>query len=91
MTEPTFYRVEFDPRAWDEITALPERVQQRIFDATDALETNPRPSGVVKLAGSDDLYRVRVGDYRIIYQVQDARLVVVVVKVGNRREVYRRR
>jgi mRNA interferase RelE/StbE len=54
-----------------------------------ALENNPRPPGCVKLQGGDELYRVRVGDYRILYEVQDAVLVVLVVQIGHRGEIYR--
>ncbi|MDJ0899633.1 MAG: type II toxin-antitoxin system RelE/ParE family toxin [Xenococcus sp. MO_188.B8] len=55
----------------------------------DALATEPRPEGVVKLKGEENLYRIRVGDYRVIYNVQDDRLLVLVVKVGHRGDVYR--
>jgi len=58
--------------------------------AIDDLEQNARPSGCVKLAGEPDLYRIRVGDYRIIYQVNDLKLTVLVLAIGHRREVYRR-
>ncbi len=85
------YRVLFEAPAWDEIMALPTKIQERILGATERLEQAPRPSGVVKLHGPDDLYRVRVGDYRIIYQIQDAVLVVIVVKAGKRGSVYQRR
>jgi mRNA interferase RelE/StbE len=54
-----------------------------------ALENDARPPGCVKLQGGDELYRVRVGDYRIIYQIQDTVLVVLVVQIGNRRDIYR--
>lgn len=67
------------------------RTLRRIADAIDALADNPRPPGVVKLAGEDDLYRIRVGDYRLVYQIQDDRLIVLVVRIGHRREVYRGR
>jgi len=53
------------------------------------LANNPRPFGSDKLAGPEELYRVRVGDYRIVYQIQDEALLVLVVKIGHRREVYR--
>ncbi len=66
---------------------LPPRLQERVFLAIEALESTPRPSGVVKLQGEDNLYRIRVGDYRIIYQIQDGALLIIVVKVGNRRDV----
>ncbi len=83
------YRVLIKPSAWVELMKLSEALQDRIWRAIEGLETNPRPSGVTKLSGGGDLYRVRVGDYRVIYEIQDAMLVVVVVKVGNRRDVYR--
>jgi mRNA interferase RelE/StbE len=53
------------------------------------LAPDPRPSGCEKLAGVDDLFRIRVGDYRIVYRVQDQALIVLIVKIGHRREVYR--
>jgi len=53
------------------------------------LGENPRPPGCVKLAGPDALYRIRIGDYRIVYQIRDAELLVVVVAIGHRREIYR--
>jgi mRNA interferase RelE/StbE len=57
--------------------------------AIDGLAQNARPSGCVKLAGEPDLYRVRVGNYRIIYQVDDPKLVVLVLSIAHRREIYR--
>ena len=69
---------------------LPEATQNKIFDAVYELEQNPRPSGCVKLEGEEGLYRIRVGNFRVIYDIQDARLVVTIVKVGDRKAVYRR-
>jgi mRNA interferase RelE/StbE len=82
------YRVELKPRADKQLRALPRSVQLRVVRALDDLADEPRPQGVKKLAGKDDLYRIRVGDYRIIYQIQDERLVVLVVRIGHRREIY---
>ena len=65
--------------------------QQRVFATIEALETNPRPSGVVKLHGSNHRYRMRNGDFRVLYEIRDEILVVVIVEVGNRRDVCRRR
>lgn len=65
------------------------RLQSRLREAIDGLAENPRPSGCVKLQGGDELFRVRVGDYRIVYQIQDTVLVVLVVQIGHRREIYR--
>ena len=65
------------------------RTRRRILRAIIALEVNPRPPGAKKLRGESELWRVRVGDYRILYSIEEARLVVLVVKIGHRREVYR--
>jgi mRNA interferase RelE/StbE len=69
---------------------IPRQDQVRIAARIDSLSKNPRPLGSEKLKGLEDLYRVRQGDYRIIYTIKDADLVVVVITIGNRREVYRR-
>lgn len=84
------YRVEIARRAVKTLAGLPRREQQRIRAAIDLLAENPRPPGCVALAGGLGGYRVRVGDYRIVYEVHDDRLVVQVVRVGHRRDVYRR-
>jgi mRNA interferase RelE/StbE len=67
-----------------------KRLSLRLRNAIDTLAENPRPAGCVKLQGAQELYRVRVGDYRIVYQIQDAMLIVLVVQIGHRREIYRR-
>jgi len=54
-----------------------------------ALGTNPRPAGCAKLSGGDDLWRIRVRQYRVIYQIVDTELIVTIVKVGDRKDVYR--
>lgn len=61
----------------------------RIASAIDALADDPRPSGCKKLVGSEHTYRIRVGDYRIVYDIQGAKLVVSVIRVRHRRDVYR--
>lgn len=83
------YRVELARRAVKALSALPRREQQRIRAAIDLLADNPRPPGCAAMAGEARAYRVRVGQYRIIYEVFDDRLVIQVVRVGHRREVYR--
>ncbi len=83
------YRIEFKPSAARRLGKLPEQVQKRIAIKVNALANNPRPPGVEKLSGVESLYRIRVGDYRIIYEIQDEVLVVLVVKVGHRGEIYR--
>ncbi|HKA32067.1 MAG TPA: type II toxin-antitoxin system RelE/ParE family toxin [Candidatus Binatia bacterium] len=83
------YRIEFAPKAARQFRALDKGLQRRLARRIDALAGNPRPQGVKKLAGEDDLYRLRVGDYRILYQIQKHRLIVLVVGVGHRSEIYR--
>jgi mRNA interferase RelE/StbE len=84
------YTVAIKPKAAKFLHALTDkRLCLRLRDAIDALADDPRPAGSCKLQGADDLHRVRVGDYRVIYQIQDAVLVVLVVQIGHRREVYR--
>lgn len=65
-------------------------VQDRLLDVIETLRDDPRPDGVKALKGHHGLLRVRVGDYRIVYRVTDGELVVVVVTLGHRREVYRK-
>jgi mRNA interferase RelE/StbE len=83
------YAVEFTHRAEKDFRALPPEIRRRLAPKIDALAINPRPHGVKTLAGSEDILRLRVGDYRILYQVRDDRLVVLLVKIGHRREIYR--
>lgn len=71
-----------------DIERIPKVDAQRIMDAIHALADNPRPPGVQKLSGQER-YRIRQGDYRIVYSVQDEDHTVWVVKVGHRRDVYR--
>jgi mRNA interferase RelE/StbE len=83
------WRVEIDAKAVREIRALPRQDQLRITSRIQSLADNPRQPGTVKLSGAENLWRIRVGVYRIIYQIQDERLLVTVVRVGHRRDVYR--
>ncbi len=72
----------------NDLKEIPKQDVQRILERIDALRDEPRPQGSVKLSGKE-YYRVRQGNYRIIYAIQDSQLVVIVIKVGHRREVYR--
>lgn len=83
------YRVEVARRALKALAALPRRDQQRIRAAIDLLADDPRPPGCTKLTGEHHIYRVQTGDYRIVYDVFDYRLVIQVVRIGHRRDVYR--
>lgn len=83
------YTVRMDSRTCKVLARLPGDMNSRIMRKLDALEDNPRPVGVEKLSGPEDLYRVRVGDWRIVYAIRDRELVVIVIRIGHRREVYR--
>lgn len=72
------------------LATVPKRQRERLITAIGGLEEDPRPEGFKTLDSRKKVYRIRVGDYRVIYQVRDAELVVLVVTVGDRREVYRR-
>jgi len=84
------YTVEISPAAQRQIKKLTLSIQSQITEALAELELAPRPQGVQKMSGEENFYRVRVGEYRIIYAIDDLVLIVVVVKVGHRREIYRR-
>lgn len=66
-----------------------QSLQRRLTQAIRGLAETPRPSGCVKLSGEENVYRIRVGDYRIVYQIKDEQLIVLVVAIGHRREIYR--
>ncbi|MFQ5466654.1 MAG: type II toxin-antitoxin system RelE/ParE family toxin [Kiloniellaceae bacterium] len=83
------HAVEFTPRARRDLTALPQRERRRVDRRIQALAENPRPRGVKKLHEGEGLYRVRAGDYRILYRVESRALVVLVVRIRHRREAYR--
>jgi mRNA interferase RelE/StbE len=82
------YRIDLTPAAARQFRKLPPNQKERIRSRIDRLGADPRPSGCEKIAGANSLFRIRVGDYRIIYEVQDDVLVVIVVLIGNRRDVY---
>lgn len=83
------YEVRLARRAVRSLADLQRRDQQRIRAAIDLLAENPRPPSCMALQGEAGVYRVRVGDYRIVDEVRDQVLVVQVIRIGHRREVYR--
>ena len=83
------YRIEIAPAAERQIRKLEATVRRRILDKIGTLGSNPRPAGVEKLTDTG-VYRVRVGDYRIIYDIEDKVTTVLILKVGDRKEVYNR-
>ena len=82
------YRVVLTPAAERQFGTLSVQAREMIAAALVALGRNPRPSGCAKLAGAEDLWRIRVRQYRVIYQILDDQLIVVVVKIGDRKDVY---
>lgn len=84
------YTVELVPSADKALARLPAAVQRRIVLAVEALADDPRPAGCVKLADEESLWRIRVGDYRVVYEIHDKRLLVLVVHVADRKDVYRK-
>jgi mRNA interferase RelE/StbE len=83
------YRIEFARKALREFQNLPAQVKKRLKPKIDALGQNPRPRGVKKIEGKENLYRIRVGDYRVIYEALDKVLLVLVVKLGDRKDIYK--
>ncbi len=83
------YKVVISKSAEKEIAKLPVKEILKIREVILDLADNPRPSGVKKLEGFNDLYRIRKGNYRIIYDIEDDILTVEVLKVGNRKDVYK--
>jgi mRNA interferase RelE/StbE len=83
------YEIRFHPTAARAYRRLQPPLRDRVSAAIDALADDPRPSGTSKLAGRDD-YRIRVGDYRIVYAVDDEERLVIVARIAHRRDVYRR-
>ena len=83
------YNIEFAASALREFKALERATQRRIATRIDALANNPFPAGVKKLQGETDLYRIRIGDYRVLYRVDGKRVIIVILKIGHRRDVYR--
>lgn len=82
------YRIEIKKSAVKEIEHLPRRDMKAVLDEIASLAENPRPQGSQKLSGQDK-YRIRCGDYRILYSIEDDVLIVFIVKVGHRKDVYR--
>ncbi|HVC39466.1 MAG TPA: type II toxin-antitoxin system RelE/ParE family toxin [Candidatus Dormibacteraeota bacterium] len=85
------YEVRYDPKALKELTKLDKPVARRIVGAVDRLKADPRPSGARPLVNYPDLWRLRVGDYRVIYTIRDAELLVLALRIAHRRGVYRSR
>jgi mRNA interferase RelE/StbE len=83
------YKVLFERKYAKDLKHIHPTYRKAIHSAILSLGDNPRPDGYIKLKGNDNLYRIRVGLYRIIYTIQDDKLIVLVVEIGDRKEVYK--
>lgn len=84
------YKVDFSKTAEKQLESIPKSDVKKIIKRADKLASDPFPNGYEKLKGSDiEVYRVRQGDYRILYTVLEQKLIVLIVKIGHRRDVYR--
>ena len=84
------YKILFDKKYLKELLKIPKQIQNGIMEKISELAQNPRPEGSIKLKGSKKipLYRVRCGDYRVVYSIQDDILIVIIVDVGHRKDIY---
>ena len=82
------YELLLRPSVEKDLKKIPATDLRKILERIEALQENPRPPGCVKLSG-EEYYRVRQGNYRIVYEIEDDKLIVIVVKVGHRRDIYR--
>ena len=89
MTGPR-YELRFRPAALRQLRKLDSQIARRIKSTTETLRTEPRPPGVKALTGQRGWLRIRVGDYRIVYEVRDSELVVLVIQIGHRSHIYDR-
>lgn len=83
------YRIEFKPRAIKQLRKLPGDIIAKVSRQIDQLAENPRPDGCKKLSGTEYSYRVRVGSYRVVYSVFDDVLIIQVIKIGHRKDIYK--
>ncbi len=85
------YELIIKPSAEKALDRLPRVARQRLVDAMRELREQPRPVGALKLAGEENTYRLRVGDYRIVYEIHDDVLLLLVLRVAHRKDAYRGR
>lgn len=91
MPAPT-YKIEFAPRIEKQLALIPKAIRNQIFDRIEKLKKNPRAENVEPLHDSEiGFFRVRQGDYRIVYSIQDKYLLVLIVRVVHRKEVYKKK
>jgi mRNA interferase RelE/StbE len=84
------FRIEFTKSAAKELRSIPKSAQKRIARKIDSLNENPPDPMQTKMKGNNPFHRLRVGDYRIVYEIQDDTLLILIIKIGHRRDVYKR-
>lgn len=84
------YTIDIPRKIAKKLLRLPKKDQKKIVEKIDLLKVNPTPDGYKKLSGQNDLalYRIRVGDYRIIYAIEENCLIILIVEVGHRKDIY---
>lgn len=83
------YKIEWKRSAGKEVKKLPKILIPRIIAAVEELAENPFPSGCRKITGTEHTYRIRIGDYRILYAVESDRLIIVIIRIGHRKNIYK--
>lgn len=83
------WQIEIDRKALKSLKKIPEPYKSAIIETLDRLSDDPRPEGCKKLKGANDLWRIRVNNYRIIYQVKESKFYILVIRIAHRSDVYR--
>jgi mRNA interferase RelE/StbE len=83
------FRIEFARAAEKDLRGVDRRYLSKILESIEGLQNQPRPQGCKKLVGSQNTYRIRIGDYRVIYEIEDSVLVILIVRIRHRQDVYR--
>ncbi len=83
------FRIEFAKAAEKDLRVIDGRYIAKILEAIEELQDQPRPQGCKKLAGSQNTYRIRIGDYRVIYEIENNVLMILIVRIRHRKDVYR--
>ena len=87
----SLYQIEFTKSASKEFKKLPKNIKEKAIEALNFLSQNPRSDFLKtkKMKGPESLYRIRVGDYRLVYEIVNKKLIIIIVKIGHRKDIYR--
>jgi len=83
------HKIEIKPSAQKELSKIPKNFAVKIIKKIKTLAEDPRPNGCKKLTGVDSAYRIRIGNYRVVYSIYDQQLIIEVVKIGHRKGIYK--